>query len=59
MNFPPKSPPRSSSLYRRRKFDQTWQSARAKANWEYQKFFGAKPANRAAMNAGRAAMSQK
>ena len=38
--------------------DGTWQNARAKANWEYQKFFGTEAANRAGMNAGRAAVAK-
>ncbi len=42
-----------------RTFDDTWKDARAKANWEYQKFFGGEAANRAAMNAGRAAVSKQ
>ena len=37
--------------------DATWQDARAKANWQYQKIFGGEAANRAAINAGRAAVS--
>jgi hypothetical protein len=37
-------------------FDKTWRDARTKANWEYQKFFGGEAANRAAMNAARAAL---
>jgi hypothetical protein len=36
----------------------TWQSARTKANWEYQKFFGSDAANRAGMAAGRAAVAK-
>jgi hypothetical protein len=36
----------------------TWQSARAKANWEYQKFFGSEAANRAGMAAGRSAVAK-
>lgn len=40
-------------------FDNTWKDARSKANWEYQKFFGGEAANRAAMNAGRAAVSKQ
>lgn len=38
--------------------DATWQSARAKANWDYQKFFGSEAANRAGMDAGRAAVAK-
>jgi len=40
-------------------FDKTWNDARRMANWEYQKFFGAQAANRAALGAGRAAVSQR
>lgn len=40
-------------------FDHTWKDARARANWEYQKFFGGEAANRAGMNAGRAAVSKQ
>ncbi len=39
-------------------FDKTWNDARRTANWEYQKFFGAAAANRAALSAGKAAVSQ-
>lgn len=37
--------------------DQAWQDARARANQEYQMFFGADAANRAAMSAARASLS--
>jgi hypothetical protein len=40
-------------------FDNAWKDARAKANWEYQKFFGGEAANRAALNAGRTAVSKQ
>lgn len=40
-------------------FDDTWRDARAKANWEYQKFFGGEAANRRAIGAGRAAVSKQ
>ncbi len=40
-------------------FDATWKDARAKANWEYQKFFGGDAANRAAVNAGRSAQPRQ
>lgn len=40
-------------------FDNTWNDARRTANWEYQKFFGAAAANRAALSAGKAAVSHK
>lgn len=39
-------------------FDSMWKDARAKANWEYQKFFGGEAANRAGLNAGRAAQAK-
>lgn len=39
--------------------DKTWTDARAKANWEYQKFFGGTAANRAGISAGRAAVSKQ
>ncbi len=40
-------------------FDDTWKDARAKANREYQKFYGDAAMNRAAINAGRAALSKQ
>ena len=40
-------------------FDETWRDARARANAEYQMFFGGDAANRAGLNAGRAALSKQ
>ena len=34
-----------------------WSSAQARANWEYQKFFGGEAANRASLRAGREALA--
>ena len=42
-----------------RSFDEAWQSAREKANRNYAKFFGADAANRAGVNAGRAAAARQ
>ena len=37
--------------------DQAWRDARNRANWNYRKFFGDAAANRAAINAGHAAVA--
>ena len=38
--------------------DATWRDARTRANQEYKKFFGSEAANRAGINAGRAALAR-
>lgn len=38
--------------------DRVWSSAQARANWEYQKFFGGEAANRAGLRAGLEALAE-